>query len=277
VKTIDMQTSSTAAGAVGVPYRPRPQPATDTVPQDRGLFDPAPRGPAVRAAEHMPARPATAATIVTITSYVVLTLLTVATGLLLTKVVFDGNGGWDLEVNRWFAARRTPVWDDVSRFGSQVADTLTVIGVAAVVVLVLGCVRCWREIAFLVIALVLEVTVFVSTAFLVDRERPSVVRLDDAPPTSSFPSGHTAASVALYVGLALIVTSRVRNPLVRAAAWTLAIVAPLFVGTARLYRGMHFPSDVVSGVLLGLACLGAALLAVRTAVAASRRHEEVPV
>jgi undecaprenyl-diphosphatase len=197
-------------------------------------------------------------------AYVVLTGAMVGIGFLVVHVV-SGPTGWDLDVNRWLEGRRTATWDDVSHYGSLVADTLTVVAVAAVITLVLACGRCWREISFLVVALVLEVSVFVTTAFLVDRQRPGVVRLDDAPPTSSFPSGHTAASVVLYVGLAIIVTRRVKHPVVRAVAWILAVVGPATVALSRLYRGMHFPTDVLSGVLLGFACLAAAAAVVRTA------------
>ena len=61
---------------------------------------------------------------------------------------------------------------------------------------------------------------------LVDRARPPVVhRLDTAPPTSSFPSGHTAAAVVLYVGLALIVTAtRAQSGRARIVAWVVAVV-----------------------------------------------------
>ena len=173
-------------------------------------------------------------------------------GLILTKVVFDGTSGWDVEVNRWFADRRTATWNDLTSYGSHVAETITVIGVAAVVVLVLGLFRYWREIGFLVIALVLEVTVFLTTTLFVDRARPPVVRLDDAPPTSSFPSGHTAAAVVLYVGLALIVTARVRNPRARDRVDRRDRRAAVRRDVSRLYRGMHFPTDVASGALLGV-------------------------
>jgi undecaprenyl-diphosphatase len=200
-------------------------------------------------------------------AYLVLTAATVGVGLLVTHVI-SGPNGWDLGVNEWFAARRTPAWDDASRYGSLAADTVTVIAIGAFIVFVLGCRRCWREVTLLATALVLEVTVFVSTTFLVDRDRPEVVRLDDAPPTSSFPSGHTAASVVLYVGLAIVVTRRVHHPAVRVLAWALAVAGPLVVGSSRLYRGMHFPTDVATGVLLGLACLAAAAIVVRAAFAA---------
>ena len=209
----------------------------------------------------------------TFVAYVALSIAMIGLGLILTKIVFDGSSGWDVEVNRWFAHRRTATWNELSNYGSHAAETLTVIGIAAVAVLILAVFRYWREIGFLVIALVLEVSVFVTAAFFVDRARPPVVHLDDAPPTSSFPSGHTAAAVVLYVGLALIVTAHLRNPIVRALAWIIAIGAPLFVAVSRLYRGMHFPSDVASGALLGCVCLAVALFVVRTCVAVARRRE----
>jgi undecaprenyl-diphosphatase len=270
-----MQTPHAAAGAAGVASRPAWQRlAPDVRLPQRDLLDPEAGSSAERLADHLTGRhPATVAAIVTVVGYAFLTAAMVGLGLFLTKIMFDGASGGDAALNRWFEARRTPTWDDVSRYGSMIADTLTVVGIAALVAFVLGCRRCWREISFLAIALLLEVTVFVSVAFLVSRERPPVLRLDEAPPTSSFPSGHTAASVVLYGGLALIITAHVRNTVVRAVVWTVAVCAPLFVGTARLYRGMHFPSDVASGALLGVACLLVALFAVRAAVGVARREE----
>jgi membrane-associated phospholipid phosphatase len=276
VKPNSVQNSSTAAGAVGVTQSVRPRPAPDAPPpaRDADLFGPATDGPATRVAARFDGRsPAVAAAVVTFVEYVLLTAATIAVGLVLTKVLFGGDKVWDAGPNRWFAQHRAATWNDLSHFGSLAADTLSVIGVAALVALCLGIRRCWRQIAFLALALTLEVTVFLSTTFLVDRPRPPVPRLDSAPPTSSFPSGHTAASTVLYVGLALIVTSRVQNKVVRAGVWILAVVMPLGVGTARMYRGMHFPSDVVTGVVLGLACLAAALFAVQVAVAVQERRE----
>jgi membrane-associated phospholipid phosphatase len=47
--------------------------------------------------------------------------------------------------------------------------------------------------------------VFYSVTATVHRPRPPVVRMDVAPPTSSFPSRHTAAAVALYGCIAILV------------------------------------------------------------------------
>jgi undecaprenyl-diphosphatase len=92
------------------------------------------------------------------------------------------------------------------------------------------------------------------------------------PITSSFPSGHTAAAIALYVGLAFLISSHVRSTFVRVAAWTIGVLIPIWVGLARIYRGMHHPSDVMASVVLGTAALLVAALAVRTAEAAAERR-----
>ena len=69
-----------------------------------------------------------------------------------------------------------------------------------------------------------------TTTLFVDRARPPVHHLDAAPPTSSFPSGHTAAAIVLYVGL-ILVLHRVwrRNAVTIAVAVVLALV-PVVVG-----------------------------------------------
>jgi membrane-associated phospholipid phosphatase len=70
------------------------------------------------------------------------------------------------------------------------------------------------------------------------------------------------------VGRALVVTCCTRNRLGRVASAVGAGMFAVTVGFARVYRGLHHPTDVVVGMLFGLACLTCAAIAVR---AASRR------
>jgi undecaprenyl-diphosphatase len=91
----------------------------------------------------------------------------------------------------------------------------------------------------------------------------------------SYPSGHVAASVVVYVGLALLITSRFRERRrLVIAVWALAVALPLVVALSRMYRGMHHPTDAFAGILIGLAALAIALLAARAAgaVARARSH-----
>jgi undecaprenyl-diphosphatase len=77
--------------------------------------------------------------------------------------------------------------------------------------------------------------------------------------------------VAVYCGIALLVTSRLRSAALRAAVWLVAIVIPLLVALARMYRGMHHPTDVTAGLLVGIGCIVVALTAARVAGAAANK------
>ncbi len=158
---------------------------------------------------------------------------------------------WDASVDRHLAADRRQPWTEITHLATFLAETLTVIavGLVAFVLLRLGLKR-WREPLFLAVAVIGEVTIFVSTTLLVDRARPPVKHLDGAPPTSSFPSGHTAASVALYGGLAVIAWRAGAAVWLRTLATAAAVLVPVVVAVSRMYRGMHYPTDVTAGALL---------------------------
>jgi len=63
---------------------------------------------------------------------------------------------------------------------------------------------------------------------------------------------------------------RARSGLVRGLFTVLAVVVPIAVGLARLYRGMHYPTDVIAGALLSLAWLPLTVRAVRLGVVHQR-------
>jgi membrane-associated phospholipid phosphatase len=129
---------------------------------------------------------------------------------------------------------------------------VTVIAVTAAVALLLRwLVGRWHESLVLVTVMVGEIVLFLAAAETIHQNRPPVQHLDKAPPTSSYPSGHTAAAVALYCGIAvLLLLLYGRHPLARIVACVLFLV-PVFVAVARLYMGEHYPSDVIAGALLG--------------------------
>lgn len=154
--------------------------------------------------------------------------------------------------DRFFAAHRSALWNRATEFASLLGDTLVVVAVAAVAFVVLAMTtRRWRASVFVLVAMLGEVAIFTSTTVVVDRVRPAVQRLDRAPPTSSFPSGHTAAASTLYGGLAVIAVIYLANVLMRNVTIAVALALVASVATSRLYRGMHYPSDVLGGLVLG--------------------------
>jgi len=219
--------------------------------------------------------PITATSVVAITGLVLMALLMVGVGLLLVHVLAPGGlGRWDASVNEWFVTQRTTTLNAVTRWGSDLGATLTIVGIAFVAAVGLAIARLWDAVRFLVISLVIEVSGFLISTVFVNRPRPDVHKLDVSPPTSSFPSGHTAAAIVLYVALALIVSSLTRNAFLRAVVWILAVVLPVVVALSRLYRGMHHPSDVMASVILAIGALLFGLLAVRTGSAVAERRRD---
>jgi len=207
-----------------------------------------------------PERTTVAVTVRLLGAALVILLVMVGIGQLLTHAwQHSGLVDWDDSVERWFVRHRTAGWNSTTKVVTFGAETETVIAIGLIFFIALRMrLGRWLESMFLAVSLIGEVSIFVSTTLLVERHRPAVPRLDGAPPTSSFPSGHTAASVALYGGLALIAWHAARSAWLRLAATALAVGMPIGVALARLYRGMHNPTDVLAGALLACCWLAVA-------------------
>jgi membrane-associated phospholipid phosphatase len=161
-------------------------------------------------------------------------------------------------------ASRSPLLDDVTHWISWTANTASIVLGAFLIGLLLRALwRLWLPTLMLWAGVAMQSGVFLLTTLVVSRRRPDVEQLDPAPPTSGFPSGHAGAATALWLGLGLLLAHRIGRRWPRVLLVVLLVLVPLAVGVARLYRGMHFPGDVLFGLLNGLA----AVLIVRHALA----------
>lgn len=80
------------------------------------------------------------------------------------------------------------------------------------------------------------------------RERPDFNRLIDIG-GYSFPSGHTMMAFSLYTVLAYIVWRNLKTTGSRIAIAIVAIFMIVMIAVSRIYLGVHFPSDIVGGIL----------------------------
>jgi len=239
------------------------------------VLDARPTGPARRFAARLSGRSPAIVFLAAIVSGLALVAgLSIALGLLVTDVLVHawGIGAADERVDVWLAAHRTAARGDASLVGSIMAGGVVLPIVAAVLALAFAALRHWRLAAFTVFALCVESASYALTTLVVHRHRPRVVRLEHLPVNASYPSGHTAASIAVYSGLVLLLTSRFRGGFFRAVAWTVAVAIPAFVATSRMYRGMHHPLDVAGGVVIGIAALLVVVVACRAADAAAEER-----
>ena len=157
-------------------------------------------------------------------------------------------------LSKSIAESRTSLWNSVTAVWSHIGNTEIVIGVCVVVVaMVWWRTKQWWYAVVPAVAIAVQASVFVAASAIVGRDRPDVDKLDPAPPTSSYPSGHVGASTALYLTLALM-AQRIEHAWLRRLVTTVCVIVPFLVAFARLYRGMHHLSDIAVGALNGIVC-----------------------
>jgi undecaprenyl-diphosphatase len=107
----------------------------------------------------------------------------------------------------------------------------------------------------------LTVACFVSTAahyglkFLIHRPRPDEANWLISEDGYSFPSGHSNGGMVFYLFLAILLYKYFAIDGRKVSAYLAAIlipIIPIIVGLSRLYLGVHYPSDVLGGWLLGI-------------------------
>src|SRR5215208_2163300 len=160
----------------------------------------------------------------------------------------------EVDVDQYLAAERSHTWNTITLLWSDLGSTEVVIGASLIIgALILWRTRDWRLAAVPAIAILVETAIFLSIASLVNRERPPVEKLDVAPPTSSYPSGHVGASTALYLTFAILAL-RIERSWLRRTTIFVCLATPILVAFARLYRGMHYVTDVAAGLITGIVC-----------------------
>jgi undecaprenyl-diphosphatase len=178
----------------------------------------------------------------------------------LIMITHNGNGDLlgDRTIPRWFAAHRTPSLNHLSLIVSNLGATQDIL-IASVVtcVVFLAVTRRWRPVIFIAVVMFGELGAFLIVEEIVKRPRPAVPHLDSGLPTSAFPSGHMAATTCLYVAIAILVIGHARGWW-RYLFLIPAIVMPVAIATARMYRGEHHPTDILASVLFAALWLTAA-------------------
>jgi membrane-associated phospholipid phosphatase len=256
-----------------------PDESSDTYAASRRqppLLEPAPSGPAARFADAVgPGHPVRVFLAAAIGGYLLLVTFMVLLGLLLTRVILHIHAvsAWDASASRWLAGTRTPTLVDLSWVGSTLAGGVVIPILVGGLLLLFVLHRRWRLAAFTLFVICIESGAYRATSLVIHRDRPDVHRLETLPVNASYPSGHTAASIALFGGLLLVLASRVESLALRIMLWSLVIVIPAFVIWARLLRGMHHVTDTAAGVILGILALCITVFAARAAGAAAARRD----
>jgi len=161
-------------------------------------------------------------------------------------------GPWEFELARELAVGQRP-WDELLRLVSRVGDLWIWTMLMTVLVVGLLAVRRWMT-AMLVGLTVFGDAVAFGFKLLVGRSRPEdAITAHLLGESFAFPSGHVVRFTALIAVLVwLVVPDRYRLP----AAIAGGLAGGLLMGYSRVALGVHWPSDAIGGILLGLTWFG---------------------
>jgi undecaprenyl-diphosphatase len=185
--------------------------------------------------------------------------------------IVEGDGATiDRAILLWVARLRTPritgIMVDLTALGSATLVVLfTVVTFAILIVL-----RDRRGALHLVVASVGAWIWTTATKGLIEKARPIEVEHLVQVTGYSYPSGHSLAAAALYLTMAIVAGTQLRTVASKAVLFAGASLLVALVGISRVYLGVHYPSDVISGIALGTAW--ALILAALIAVAARPRR-----
>jgi undecaprenyl-diphosphatase len=158
---------------------------------------------------------------------------------------------FDNSIEVAIASLRTP---GLTNFFSAITHLADVLVVFVVLVLALAAFVMSKRFTFAWALLIAVAGSTITTAILkvvVERARPSDVVALVTEDSYSFPSGHATAVVALYGFLLYACYKMFPQWWARALSVLAGAVIILLVGFSRVYLGVHYPTDVLAGYLVG--------------------------
>lgn len=179
---------------------------------------------------------------------------------------------FDVAVLRWMEAHHSPTL-------TALAVELTYLGTSTVVLMIVGVAALFlwhtahRHSARLLLAAVAGNIILNGVLKLYfDRPRPSVFTWQAPVTSSSFPSGHAMSATVCYGTVAYLVARLQKHHWSRALTLTGAVILILLICATRVYLGVHYPSDVIAGMIVGLAWAAFCMATLEASLAIARRR-----
>jgi membrane-associated phospholipid phosphatase len=166
---------------------------------------------------------------------------------------WDEGSAWERSMLRWFHAWTLPSWLDAIVLQVPLTGTnLTILPLTLVIGWWL-----WKRKHRGIIALQLLVVTVGSLSlnptmkYLLGRDRPDLFPRRGMYNWASYPSGHAILTIAVYITVALLLYRT------RGWRWPFVVAAAVFLANSysRLYLAVHWPTDLVGGLLIGIVWL----------------------
>jgi undecaprenyl-diphosphatase len=189
-------------------------------------------------------------------------MLIVATGACGLALTRYGPASFDVPLLLWFRAAgdtgrlagpegTAAFWLGVTWLGEP-TPRLVVTGLA---ILGLSLRRRWHSALFLAGVVLSGIALTVTIKLWVGRPRPQWVAPLDQVGLQSFPSGHALNGMLAYLAVALVLAPLLHQRVERWALYFAAASLSLAIGVSRIALGVHYPTDVIAGWVIGAAWL----------------------
>ncbi len=161
-------------------------------------------------------------------------------------------GSADLNAAGDLAAQRSEALTNAARVVTWAGSAFLLVPLAVICCLALSGAGLRREAFALALSLGGAMLLSDLVKLLVSRPRPPIEHLQ-AVTGSSFPSGHATQASAFWFSLVFVLRAVGASRMITRVATGLALVLVVAVAASRVYLGVHYPSDVIAGMLLGTA------------------------
>ena len=104
------------------------------------------------------------------------------------------------------------------------------------------------------------------------RPRPEVFERLTHFASSSFPSGHAMSATVCYGTVAYLVMRLQKHHWSRVLTGTAAVILIVLISGTRVYLGVHYPSDVIAGMVIGLAWASFCMATLEASLVLARRR-----
>jgi undecaprenyl-diphosphatase len=163
---------------------------------------------------------------------------------------------FDDAVLRWIAQQRTPVLDALMLEVTFLGTGTVVLAIVAVSGMFLWLTKHKYSALLLFIATAGGIVLNNLLKLGFGRPRPTVVEWGTTAMSWSFPSGHAMSATVVYGTVAYLAARLQEHRKHRVITLTLAFFLILAICFSRMYLGVHYPSDVIAGIIIGLAWAG---------------------
>lgn len=160
-------------------------------------------------------------------------------------------GKWvDREVYEFIYASESFITTALMLGFTQLGEVITMVVMSMIVIVILMLYRLNIHALFMLISMMSSSILIPVLKHSFDRERPSFLRLIDIS-GFSFPSGHSLGSTIFFGSLMVIIQHTNLNH--KAVMYGLCAAFILMICSSRVYLGVHFPTDVLAGMMIGTA------------------------